>query len=347
MKKITAAVVGCGMISGIYLKNLTSRFAGIFVKSCCAAHLESAQKKADEFGIQPCTFEEILGDSEVDLVIVLTPAPTHYGLIKAALLAGKHVYTEKTMTLTAAEARELCALADEKGLYLGCAPDTFLGAAWQKASQMLCDGELGEVSGFDVYINRNLDRMTSLYRFLQLPGGGILYDFGVYHLTVLIKLLGPVKEVCAVVENKKPRRFGTVEGTPDFGREYAYPNEAQVTAILRMESGVVGTMTLNGESIAANLHHFRIYGEKAVLELPDPNGFGGDVTLIRSRTDRQVVENDLPYSDNCRGIGPWEMVHAMAEKRTNEASKELALHVLTVMEAMVESSKRNCFVSCV
>lgn len=346
MKEMTAAVIGCGMISGIYLKNLTGRFEGIRVKSCCAARLENAQRKAAEYGIHACSFEEILADDEVKLVIVLTPAPTHYGLIKAALLAGKHVYSEKTMTLTSAEAKELCALADEKGLHLGCAPDTFLGGAWQKAAQMLRDGELGAVSGFDVYVNRNLDRMTSLYPFLQLPGGGILYDFGVYHLTVLVELLGRVKEVCSVVENKKPIRYGTVEGTKDFGREYSYPNEAQVTAILRMESGVVGTLTLNGESIAANLHHFRIYGEKGVLELPDPNGFGGDVTLTRSRTDKQVVNNDLPYIDNCRGIGAWDMVCAMEDDRLNGACKELALHVLNVMEAIVKSSKEKRFITC-
>ena len=345
MKEMTAAVVGCGMISGIYLTNLTGRFEGIRVKSCCAAHLENAQKRAAEFGIQACTFQQILEDAEVELVIILTPAPTHYGLIKAALEAGKHVYTEKTMTVTAAEAGELCALADRKGLYLGCAPDTFLGAAWQKAAQLLSEGAVGEVSGFDVYINRDLDWFTSKYSFLQLPGGGILYDMGVYHLTVLVYLLGRVKEVCAIVENKKPIRFGKVEGTADFGREYAYPNEGQVTAILRLESGVVGTLTLNGESIVSNLNHFRIYGDRAILELPDPNGFGGSITLIKNRNDRSVVENDLPYSDNCRGIGPWEMVHAMAEGRANQASKELALHLLTVMEAMLESSRRGGFVA--
>ena len=290
------------------------------------------------------TFDEILADPEVSLVIVLTPAPTHYGLIKAALLAGKHVYTEKTMTVEAWQAQALCTLADEKGLYLGCAPDTFLGAAWQKGKQLLKGGVLGEVSGFDVYANRNLDRVTNLYPFVRLPGGGILYDYGVYHLTALVYLLGQVEAVCAVVENKKPLRTGCVEGTADFGKTYPFENEAQVTAILRLKSGITGTFTLNGESIATDLRHFRIYGEKAVLQLPDPNGFGGEVVIIPKRGEAQTVENDLPYEDNCRGIGPSEMVEAMAHGKIGKANKELALHVLQVMEAIMESSRQGKFI---
>ena len=115
-------------------------------------------------------------DREVELVVVLTPAPSHYELIKQALLAGKHVYTEKTMTVDPAQARELVDLAQGKGLYLGAAPDTFLGAALQKAGEVLQSGTIGQVTGFDVYVNRSLDRMTCLYPFLRLPGGGFAYD---------------------------------------------------------------------------------------------------------------------------------------------------------------------------
>ena len=346
MKETVTAVIGCGAISDIYLTNLTTRFSGIRVKYCCAAHFENAQKKALQYGLTPATYDRILGDREVELVVVLTPAPSHYELIKQALLAGKHVYTEKTMTVDPAQARELVDLAQGKGLYLGAAPDTFLGAALQKAGEVLQSGTIGQVTGFDVYVNRSLDRMTCLYPFLRLPGGGICYDYGVYHITALAYLLGPVKEVFGIVENRKSLRTGTVEGTADFGRTYAYENEAQVTAILRMESGVTGTLTLNGESIPQDLRHFRIYGEFGVLELPDPNGFGGDVALVRSRTDRQVLENDLPYMDNSRGLGVWDMCRAMETGGEHRANSRLALHVLEVIHAIMESGRRGERVTC-
>ena len=344
MKQLTIATIGCGSISQIYLQNFSTRFSNIRVKSCCALHIESARKRAEQFGIEASTVEEILADPEVEMVVILTPAPSHYGLIKQALLAGKHVYTEKVLSLTVREAQEVCRLADEKGLYLGSAPDTFMGAALQKSAQVLAEGTLGAVTGFDVYVNRNMDLITNEYPFVRLAGGGVLYDFGVYHLTALIHLLGRVKEVCGVVENNKPIRVGTVEGTPDFGKEYAFPNEAQVTTILRMESGVVGTLTLNGESIPEDLCHFRIYGEKGVLALPDPNQFDGPVRINRPDLGWVEVSNDLPFSENSRGIGPSEMVQAMEEGRPNAANKEQALHVVSVMEAIMESSKTRSFV---
>lgn len=346
MEQKTVAIIGCGVISQIYLQNLTTRFSNIKVKCCCDLRAESARHRAEQFGIGVATMEEILSDPEIDMVIVLTPPATHFGIIKQALQAGKHVYTEKVLSLDAAQARELCDLANAKGLYLGSAPDTFMGAAWQKCSQIVKEGTLGSITGFDVYVSRNMDYIACAYPIVRLAGGGVLYDFGVYHLTVLTYLLGRVKEVCAVVENNKPIRVGTVEGTPDFGREFSFNNEAQVTALLRMESGVVGTFTINGETVDDDgpLLQFRFYGEKGVMSLPNPNFFGGPVRLLKEDFSWEEVPNDLPYSDNSRGIGPSEMAQAMEEGRTNMANKEQALHVLAVMEAMMESSEKHCFV---
>lgn len=343
-KKMTVAVIGCGVISNIYLQNMTTIFPNLEVVACCDLSAERAQERSAQYNIPVRTYEDVLADPSVDMVIILTPAPAHYALIKQGLMAGKHVYTEKTMTIDLEQARELVALANEKGVYLGAAPDTFLGAAFQKARQVVDSGAIGEVTSFHVCANRCLDRLTCTLPFLRLPGGGICYDYGVYHLTALVSLLGPIAEVCAVVDNKKPLRVGTVEGTADFGKTYEYNNEAQVTATLRTESGIAGSFCLNGESIRQDLAMFRLYGTEGVLQLPDPNGFGGDVTLIRSRTEQQVLENDLPYADNSRGLGPTEMAQAIAEGRINRASKEQALHVLEVIQAMMESSRIGSFV---
>ena len=338
------AVIGCGMISQIYLKNMTTIFPNIEVVACCDRDMEFARRRAEEFGIEARTNAQVLEDPAIEMVVVLTPAPTHYAIIKEALLAGKHVYTEKVLSHEKALAEELVQLAKEKNLYLGSAPDTFLGAALQKVRQLVDGGEIGEVTSFHVGVNRCLDRLLCKFLFLRLPAGGICYDFGVYHLTALVNTLGPIKEVCAVVENRKPVRVGILEDGADYGKEYRYDNEAQVTAIIRTESGVTGTFVLNGESIGYNLNHFYLYGTKGVLQLADPNNFGGDVTLIRGRDDAKTVENDLPYGKNSRGIGPSEMAQAIAEGRQNRASSELALHVLDVIECMVKSTETGGFV---
>ncbi len=349
-KPVKTAVVGCGSISDIYLTNMINRHNNLEVVSCCAKHMESAQKKAAQYGIKACTFEEILGDASIEMVVVLTPAPTHYELIKQALLAGKHVYTEKTMTLTTEEAGELVALADEKGLYLGSAPDTFLGSGLQTARKAIDDGRIGEVTGFLVCANRNTDILTSIFSFLRMPGGGVGADYGVYYLTALVSLLGPVERVNAVYANPRERRTNIFPQSPEFGKEFTYPNESQISAVLQFESGVTGTFSINGESILKDLAVFYIYGTKGVLKLGDANQFGGEVTLITCEAANpfeekaEVLEPVSALSENSRGIGPAEMAAAIREGHRHRTDKRMARHVLDVICRMEESSKSGAFV---
>lgn len=318
-RKVRTAVVGCGAISDIYLTNMMKKYSTLEVVSCAAAHLESAQKKAKEYGIRACTYDEILADDSIELVVVLTPAPTHFELIRQALEAGKHVYTEKTLTDRLEDGKVLLDLAREKGLLLGAAPETFLGSCFQTARKAIDDGLIGEVTSFTVCANRNIDLLASIFTFLRMPGGGICYDYGVYYLTALVSLLGPVDRVAAVVENRKKVRTNIFPQSPEFGKEYTYDNESQVTAILKMESGVAGTLTLNGESLMKDLGVFTIYGTKGVLFLGDANQFGGEVQYIpeitgmedMDRDNRRTLEPVSDLSDNCRGIGPAEMARAI------------------------------------
>ena len=160
--KLRAAVIGCGAISDIYLTNLKTRFSTVEVVCCCALHPEHASAKAAQYGIESRTYQQILEDDSIQLILLLTPASTHYALIREALLAGKHVYTEKTMSTSLEEAEELLALARRNGLYLGSAPDTFLGAVLQDARCAIDSGAIGQVTGFCVYANRNLDALAPL-----------------------------------------------------------------------------------------------------------------------------------------------------------------------------------------
>lgn len=119
IQKINIGIIGSGAISDIYLDNLTSRFSNVQVSAISSRGMASAQKKAEKYHIRALTNDQMLADPDIDIIVILTPVQTHYELIKSALLAGKHVYTEKTMTETYAEAKELCESADAKGLYLG------------------------------------------------------------------------------------------------------------------------------------------------------------------------------------------------------------------------------------
>lgn len=350
-KKMKTAVVGCGAISDIYLTNMIQNFDNLEVVACCANHLEHAQKKAREYNIQACTYEEILEDPAIELIVVLTPAPTHEELIRKALMAGKHVYTEKTMTLSPATAKKLIQLAEEKHLYLGSAPDTFLGAALQTARKAIDDGLIGEVTSFEACSNRDLDILSSMFRFLRMPGGGICYDFGVYYLTALVSLFGPVDRVVSSVRNLASKRTNVIPDSLEYGQTFDYNNESQVFTILQMENGVTGTFCVNGDSILNDQAAFTIYGKKGILKLTDPNNFGGTITYIPPMTDfdsvpePKVLDYGFAYSENSRGLGPAEMADAIFSGRQNRASADMAYHVLDVIDHIMESSKTGAFVS--
>ena len=184
------------------------------------------------------------------------------------------------MTLAPETAAKLIELAEEKHLYLGSAPDTFLGSALQTARKAIDDGLIGEVTSFEACANRDLDLLASIFRFLRMPGGGICYDFGVYYLTAIVSLFGPVDRVVSSVRNLAPKRVNVVPDSPEYGQEFDYSNESQVFTILEMKNGVTGTFCVNGDSTINDQAVFTIYGKKGILKLVDPNNFGGDIVYI-------------------------------------------------------------------
>ena len=344
IKKV--AVIGSGRISEQYLTNMINFYKNIEVVGISSANFEHAKKRAAQFNIKPMTNEEIFADPSIEIVVILVPTPVHYTLIKQALNAGKHVYTEKTMTEKLSDAAELVALANEKGLYLGSAPDTFMGAALQSARKALDDGLIGTPLSFSLNINRNVEFLASIFEFLRMPGGGLAYDYGVYYLTALMSLLGPASDVYAVVKNLSKERTNVFPQSPDFGKKYEYDNESQVYALLNLENGITGTISMNGDSVAMDIPFFYIYGSKGILKLPCANDFDGDVEYIpmpdgfNPPQPIRVMSNS-PIRGEKRGIGPAEMALSIEQGKPNRASKEMAYHVLDVIETMMKSSKEG------
>ena len=347
--EICVGVIGSGVISEIYLKNMTTRFPNLRVKAVASQHIENAKKRAEQFGLAHCTVEELLADPEIQLVVNLTPVGAHYDIIKKSLEAGKHVYTEKTMTDDPKTARELSALAKKKGVYLGGAPDTFLGAAVQTAKAALDAGKIGTVTGFAVTASRNWEILLNVLPFLREKGPGMCYDFAVYHVTALVSLLGAVESVAAFTSSSEGYRY-VIPNQPHYGEELPCPNETRVSASLRLRSGVTGTLMLDGDSISRDETCFRIYGTKGILELGDPNEFGQPVRMLVPPADPRVPaeREELPpvnvYSDNSRGVGVSCMAKAILRDKESPVDAKLPLHVLEVLSAICESSEGRMFV---
>lgn len=133
MDTMKTAVVGCGMISSIYIKNFLHLFSVIDLVGVCDTNEANAREKSRFFGVPVLTMEQIKSDPEIRLVVNQTGPAAHASVIRELLEAGKHVFTEKMLCVDFETGKELTALAKEKGLYLGVAPDTFLGAGLQTA----------------------------------------------------------------------------------------------------------------------------------------------------------------------------------------------------------------------
>ena len=183
--------VGVGAISGIYLENITNRFKDIEIIGVCDLIRERAENAVKKYNIPKLYNDmyELFADPEVDVVLNITRPYEHYEVTKAALLAGKHVYSEKPLAVDMDEADELVALAKEKGLHLGGAPDTFMGAGIQTCRKLIDDGVIGDVVGANVaMICHGHESWHPDPEFYYKFGGGPMLDMGPYYVTALINL---------------------------------------------------------------------------------------------------------------------------------------------------------------
>lgn len=351
-EKIRVGIVGAGAISDIYIQNMMHRFECLEVKSICSKHMEHAVEKAEQYGLKAYPYSEMLADDEIDMIVNLTPVGVHYELIKEALMAGKHVYTEKTITQEKEQAEELLRIANEKNLYLGAAPDTFLGSSLQTARAAIDEGKIGTVTSIAVAANRNNDFLTSRFAFLREPGAGILKDYSVYYITALVSLLGPVSQVASYTRTLYEQRTNILSSSPEYGQVIQTPNESIVSAIMQFENGITGTLHINAESNREDRADMVVYGTEGMLFLGDPNAFGKPVKLIPGgpfTKDAEMIalEPVNGYSDNCRGIGPAEMATAILQNKSTRVNKEMAYHVLDVICALEKSAQEGRFVDVV
>src|SRR5215203_5840550 len=144
-------VIGCGNISAAYLK-LAPLFKGIEIRAVADIDRNAAAARAKEYGVKAQTVKEMLKNDEVQIVVNLTVPAAHFKVSKQILEAGKHVYSEKPLTLSLADATELQRIAKKKKLQVAAAPDTFLGGAHQQARKALDDGMIGKVASGTAHV---------------------------------------------------------------------------------------------------------------------------------------------------------------------------------------------------
>ena len=340
MERMKTAIVGCGSISTIYMESLTKgKFSIIELVACSDMDESRMRQSAEQFHIRAMPLDEVMADKSIELVINLTTPAAHYPVSKRALLAGKHVFSEKMIAVELDEGKELVALAAEKGLRLGVAPDTFLGASVQTAKYIVDKGLIGRPVSCRASVSRNYGIYGEFLPHLYKKGAGVGFDMGGYYLTALAAILGPVSQLSAFTNISGKSRVNTRVGAPLFEQAYELEVPNVITAAMQYESGVLGTLHMNSDSIMDERTNLEIYGTDGILLMGDPNVFGSPVSLQKTNAAPIVFPFTHGFAENSRGLGAAEMAWAIRAGRNHRARKEMAYHVFETMHGIMRSAE--------
>jgi len=348
--KLGIGVIGCGNISMTYLRN-AALFGGVELRACADISADMATLRAGEYGIRAVGVDALLADPEVDLVLNLTVPSAHFDITLSALSAGKHVFTEKPLATSAKAGRRLVAEAAKRGLLLGSAPDTFLGAAGRRARRLMDEGAIGRpVAGTAFMMGRGMEHWHPNPQFYYEPGGGPVFDMGPYYLTMLVNLLGPVARVMAMATQGQDERLITAEG-PFKNTAFKVGTPTNILSLLEFRSGATVAFGASWDVFRHSNHPIELHGTEGSLRLPDPDTFGGTVSLSERGADWKDFHSgselygalNWPFAKpdraNYRMLGIADLANALRTGAKPRASGDLALHVLDVMDAILVSGE--------
>lgn len=336
-------IIGCGNISAAYLE-LAPLFKGYEILAVADINMDNANARAEEFGVRSQSVEDLLASADIDLVINLTIPAAHLEVSRAILEAGKHVYSEKPFVLSLSEAQELGALARSKGLRVGSAPDTFMGGSHQLARSLVDEGAIGNVtSGTAMVMSHGMEHWHPNPDFFFKKGGGPILDLGPYYLCNLVQMLGPVAKVSSFTNAAFATR--TISNGPRDGETVPVETPTTIHSLLSFQNGAVITLLASWDVWKNDHPIMELYGTEGTMTLPDPNFFGGELTI--TERDGEDIEKswDHPFGvpnfegvhANYRGAGLADMALAITSGRPHRCNDEFATHVVEVMTAILEA----------
>ncbi|MDC0498707.1 Gfo/Idh/MocA family oxidoreductase [Alphaproteobacteria bacterium] len=342
-------IIGCGNISETYFEcqNLFNNFN---VVACADINIEAAKNSAEKYNVKAFSVDDILANDDIDVIINLTIPSAHKEIIMKSLNAGKHCFSEKPLAMNFNEGLEIAELAKSKNLYVGCAPDTFLGAAGQKARSLIEDKKIGDVVlGTFNLMSHGMEHWHPNPDFFFKPGAGPVFDVGVYYITQLVNLIGPIKSISSLSGTATPER--TITSEPRNGEKIKVETPTTLMGTLEFHNNAKIQFFCSWDVWKHKHSTIELYGLEGSMIVPDPNFFSGDILISHKEEDWQVINNDkmllgIPNKmdnsgekiANYRGIGLSDMIDAINNQRQSRCSLDLAVHVLEAMEGIIKSS---------
>tara|TARA_B100001146_G_C16201181_1_gene444854 strand:+ start:21212 stop:22285 length:1074 start_codon:yes stop_codon:yes gene_type:complete len=335
-KKINIGIVGCGNIAEKYLEQINN-YNNIQLIGLTDIDIEKAKSFSSLYNCQVYeSLDKMLSDVNIDLVVNLTIHHAHAEVIEQILSSGKHVYTEKPLAMNYKDAKRIIELSKKKNLRLSSAPITYMGEMQQTAYKNLTDGLLGKIRL--VYAEINHDRIENWHPnpkpFFDV---GVLWDVGIYALTLCTALMGSINRVSGYGKVIMPKRR-TLDGesfeviTPDF-----------ILALLEMNNGALLRLTCNFYANDSKQDHgIEIHGDNGMLYLGSGHDFSSPLEFIKIGGEPSIVpsiRNGYDGTEYARGLK--EIADAILNNKPHRASAEHAAHVIEVMEAIDTSVKTN------
>jgi len=363
------AIVGCGFVADYYMRTL-SNYPELEVAGVMDRNSEAANRLAAFYRVPVYeTIGELLGDRSVNIVLNLTNPRSHFDVSKAILEAGKHVYSEKPVTMVFEEAEALVRLAESRGLHLISAPCSILGETAQTIWKALRNNVIGTVRLVYAELDGGLLHRKDYKEWKSDSGAswpykdefevGCTMEHAGYYVTWLMAFFGPATSVTSFASTRVPDKQTDVPldiVTPDFS-----------VACIEFDSGVVARLTCG--IVAPRDHSLHIIGDEGVLETDEGWDYGSPVHIthrttparrgVRHRLMRKflggageeyppVRKTDLHHRyrnsshqmDQARGVA--ELAGAISEKRPCRISTRFSLHCTEISLAIQYPRLMGC-----
>jgi predicted dehydrogenase len=336
---MNVGVVGCGIIAHNYVDGADA-FPTFDVVACADVDEQLARSFAAAHELEVTSVDELVSADGIDVVLNLTPPAVHFALVSATLEAGKHSYTEKPLAVSVDAGRTLVAQARERDLRIGCAPDTFLGSAYETARAAIERGDIGVPLGANAQmLTGGPESWHPNADFFYRQGAGPLLDIGPYYLTAMVSLLGSISAATGFASTPTLERELGVG--PRAGERFVTEVPTHVAGALQFASGALGTITVSFEARGRYESGLVVHGTEGSLSLPDANAFGGDVKIRRHRGEWEPLPYESRGAMETRGLGLHDLVQAVETGRRHRACGELALHVLETIHAILRAAEEG------
>ncbi len=354
MGRTGIVLIGCGFVADSYRQCLAQhnnlRLVGVYDRDP-----ERLAAFAGYWGDRAFrTLDEALAAPDAEIVVNLTSVESHFEVTEAALEAGKHVYTEKPLALTSAEAFALRDLGKAAGRRIAAAPCNLLGESAQTAWRALRDGRIGRPRLAYAEIDDGMVHKAPYKGWVSRSGRqwpardefavGCTFEHAGYAFTLLAAMFGPARRVTALARVLMPNKATEppLEGpAPDFS-----------VGLIEFDDGVVARVT--NSIVAPYDHRFRVVGEDGALEIGELWDYASPVLVRRPATSRlaRFAERRLgglltaklspvrrrkqprgaPPMDFMRGVA--ELAEAIAHERPSRLDGDFAAHVTEVTERL-------------